>query len=181
MVSQSYTRWSVSLHVSAYRQHWKKELKNRPLGTQLLEWRDNKYHKNNRLLFCAEPAEGTTFPQNQPFRSGNMGISVEKRTQFGSKGTQRGHKRINLNIGASPGAVLKFQPRRYLRRIKVHLFSRSNGVLLVHQLGIDGHWPGQIRRTQSMPVAIGKSWINLWRNNDSLWQYTLSFQRAEYT
>jgi len=178
MVSQSYTRWSVSLHVSAYRQHWKKELKNSPLGTHSISLCDNRYHINNRLLFCAEPAEGTTFPQNQPFRSGNMGISVEKRTQFGSKGTQRGHKRINLNIGASPGAVLKFQPRRYLRRIKVHLFSRSNGVLLVHQLGIDGHWPGQIRRTQSMPVAIGKSWINLWRNNDSLWQHTLSFQRT---
>ena len=40
----------------------RKELQNRPLGTQLFEWRDNNYHKNNGLGLCAEPAEGTTFP-----------------------------------------------------------------------------------------------------------------------
>jgi len=38
----------------------------------------DKFHKNKRLSFFLDPAEGTTFPQNHPFRSGNMGISVEK-------------------------------------------------------------------------------------------------------
>ena len=29
--------------------HVKRELKNSPLETQLMDWGDNKFHKNNRL------------------------------------------------------------------------------------------------------------------------------------
>ena len=51
----------------------------------MFERRDNNYHKNNGLGLCAEPAEGTTFPQNDLYTKETLVYPVKTGTQLGSK------------------------------------------------------------------------------------------------